>query len=165
MLLVRGSDSKTMKLQKEDVEIDEMINNLVQPYSEIAESQGKSFNTNLQFKKIIGIDTNKIHQLLVILLDNAIKYTEKDDTIGVNTYLKDNKCVIEVFDTGIGISDEGINRVFERFYREDRARNRQTGGSGLGLSIASMIVNVHNGTIKASHNKPKGTIFTIRLPR
>ncbi len=73
--------------------------------------------------------------------------------------------MIDVKDTGIGISDSGIHHVFDRFYREDKARNRETGGSGLGLAIAHSIVKAHNGNIKASHNKPKGTIFTIKLPR
>lgn len=72
---------------------------------------------------------------------------------------------MEVKDTGIGVSDEGLKRIFERFYREDKARNRESGGSGLGLSIADFIVSAHGGTIKASHNQPKGTVFTVRLPR
>ena len=102
---------------------------------------------------------------MVILLDNAMKYTEEGDSIEIATFIKDNKCVIEVKDTGIGISDESIKHIFERFYREDKARSRETGGSGLGLSIADMIVTSHGGTIRASHNGDKGTIFTIRLPR
>ena len=87
------------------------------------------------------------------------------DEITIKTYQKDNKCVIEVLDTGVGISDEAIKHVFERFYRADNARSRETGGSGLGLSIADMLISKHNGTIKAGHNGNKGTIFTIRLPR
>ena len=162
MILVRGSN---FKLQNEDINIDEFIKNIILPYKDIAEAGGKQLILNLNFNKEICIDINKIHQLLIILLDNAIKYTEYGDKIYINTNLKENKCIIEVADTGIGISDEGINRIFERFYREDRARNRETGGSGLGLSIASMIVNAHNGTIKVSHNIPKGTIFTIKLNR
>lgn len=162
MILVRGTN---FKLQKEDVNLDEFIKNIILPYQDIATSQGKEMILNLNFGKDISIDTNKIHQLLVILLDNSIKYTETGDKIEVHTFLKDNKCILEVRDTGIGISDEGLNRIFDRFYREDRARNRETGGSGLGLSIATMIVNAHNGTIKASHNMPKGTVFTVRLNR
>lgn len=165
MILVRGTNSKTTNLQKEDVNIDEFIKSISMPYMDIAMAQNKEMILNLKFDKDIGIDTNKFHQLLVILLDNSIKYTETGDKIQINTYFKDNKCVIEVCDTGIGISDEGLNRIFDRFYREDRARNRETGGSGLGLSIATMIVDSHNGTIKATHNTPKGTIFTVRLPR
>ena len=162
MLLVKG---KNLKLQKEDVNFDELIKTVVLPYQDIAETQGKTVILNLKFEKEITLDVNKIHQLLVILLDNAIKYTEEGDAIKINTYLKDNKCVVEVADTGIGISDNGMKHIFDRFYREDRARNRETGGSGLGLSIATMIVNAHNGTIKVAHNQPKGTIFTIKLNR
>lgn len=162
MTLLRGSK---INLNKEDVNIDEWINSVVTPYIDIAMAQNKELILNLNFDKDISIDTNKIHQLIVILLDNAIKYTEEGDKILINTYLKDNKFILEVADTGIGISDEGINRIFDRFYREDRARNRETGGSGLGLAIATTIVSAHNGTIKASHNTPKGTIFTIKLLR
>ncbi|MBR2290437.1 MAG: sensor histidine kinase [Clostridia bacterium] len=83
----------------------------------------------------------------------------------IKTYQKEGKCMIEVQDTGIGISDEAIKHVFERFYRADNSRTRETGGSGLGLSIADMIISKHGGTIKASHNGEKGTVFTIKLPR
>lgn len=162
MILVRGSN---LKLQKEDINMDEWIENLVAPYKDIVIAQGKELILDLKFNKDISVDPNKIHQLMIILLDNSIKYTENGDKIQIRTYLKDNKFVIEVSDTGIGISDEGLKHIFDRFYREDSARNRETGGSGLGLSIATMIVNAHNGTIKATHNEPKGTVFTVRLNR
>ena len=165
LMLLTRADSKTMKLQKEIVNIDNFIEELVKPYIEIAELQNKKMIQNLACKGDIQIDTNRIYQLMIILLDNAIKYTEEGDSIEINTWMKDNKCVIEIKDTGIGISNEGLKRIFERFYREDEARNRETGGSGLGLSMASFIVSAHGGTIKASHNTPKGTIFTIRLPK
>lgn len=160
MILVRGTN---FKLQKEDVNLDEFIKTVVLPYQDIAQMQEKQILLKLNFGKEISIDTNKIHQLLVILLDNAIKYTEKGDEIQIRTYTKDNKCVLEVADTGIGISEEGIKHIFDRFYREDRARNRETGGSGLGLSIATMIVNAHSGSIKVIHNEPKGIIFVVKL--
>lgn len=165
LLLLSRADNKQIEIVKEEVEIDEFIGNLVKPYQEIIEMDNKKLILNLNCKKVASFDTNKMHQVMVILLDNAMKYTEQGDTIEIVTSFKDNKCVIEVKDTGIGISDESINRVFERFYREDKARNRETGGTGLGLSIADMIVSAHSGTIKASHNETKGTIFTIKLPR
>ena len=164
-LMVLTRSNKNAKLNKENVNIDEYINNLVQPYTEIAKMQNKTINLNLKYNSDIDIDTSKIYQLMIILLDNAIKYTEEGDTIEVRSLQEGNKCVIEVADTGIGISDEGLKRVFERFYREDKARNRSTGGSGLGLSIASVIVKEHGGQIKASHNSPKGTVFSVKLPR
>ena len=164
LLTLSRADSNKMILQKENINIDDYIKEVVAPYSEIAEMQEKQIILNLDYKMDINIDASKIYQLMIILLDNAIKYTEENDQIEIKTYSKDNKCVIEVKDTGIGISEEGLKRIFERFYREDRARNRETGGIGLGLSIANVIVSSHGGNIRASHNNSKGTIFTIRLP-
>ena len=100
---------------------------------------------------------------MVILMDNALKYTEEGDSITISTRNKDDKFFIEVKDTGIGISDEGIKHAFERFYREDKARTREKGGSGLGLSIAQTIVKQHGGSIKIEHNNPKGTIIIVRF--
>ena len=165
LLQLSRADNKKMNLQKESINIDDYIKEIVSPYMEVAELEEKSIILNLNYKADVKVDTNKIYQLMIILLDNAIKYTETNDKIEICTYQKDNKCVIEVKDTGIGVSEEGLKRIFERFYREDAARNRETGGSGLGLSIANMIVSAHNGTIKVSHNNPKGTVFTIRLPK
>jgi two-component system sensor histidine kinase CiaH len=165
LMLLSRADNNQIVLQKEEVEIDEFIEGIAKTYSELIELENKKFVLNLEYKKIASIDTNKIYQVMVILLDNAMKYTEAGDTIEIHTYQKDNKCVIEVKDTGIGIGDEAIKHVFERFYREDKARSRETGGSGLGLSIADMIVSSHSGTIKASHNGEKGSVFTIKLPR
>lgn len=165
LMLLTRADSKQMVLQKEETEIDEFIENIGKTYNELFEIENKTLKLNLNYGKLASIDTNRIYQVMVILLDNALKYTEAGDTVEISTYQKDNKCVIEVKDTGIGISDEAIKHVFERFYREDKARSRETGGTGLGLSIADMIVSSHGGTIKAAHNGNKGTVFTIRLPR
>lgn len=165
LMILSRADANKLNLQKENVNIDEYIKEVVNPYCEIAEMQEKKIELNLQYNMDIDVDTSRFYQLIIILLDNAIKYTEENDIIEIKTYLKDNKFVMEVKDTGIGISDEGLKRIFERFYREDKARGRETGGSGLGLSIADFIVTSHGGNIKASHNTPKGTVFTVRLPR
>ncbi len=165
LLVLSRADNNKITIQKENVNIDDYIKEIVTPYIEVAEIEEKKIILNLNYKSDVKIDTNKIYQLMIILLDNAIKYTEAGDEIQINTFAKDNKCIIEVKDTGIGVSDEGVKRIFERFYREDRARSRETGGTGLGLSIANMIVNEHGGIIKASHNQPKGTIFTVKLPK
>ncbi|MGN1298619.1 MAG: sensor histidine kinase [Candidatus Scatovivens sp.] len=165
LMLLSRADSKRMEINKEEINIDEFLENLANSFREIIEMQNKKLELDLNYKSYIDIDSNKIYQVIVILLDNAIKYTEENDTIKIKTYLKDNKCTIEVSDTGIGISDEGINHIFDRFYREDKARNRETGGSGLGLSIANSIIRAHKGTIKAFHNNPKGSVFVIKIPR
>ena len=163
-LMTLATASDRMSLEKENVNIDELISNTIKPYEEFVNLEEKKLNLELNCKKEINIDVNRIQQILIILLDNAMKYTEKGENITIVSFFKDGKCNIEVRDTGIGISDKGLKEVFSRFYREDRARNRETGGNGLGLSIAQTIVKAHGGTIKASHNKPKGTIFTIKLP-
>lgn len=165
LMLLTRADNKQLEIQKSEVEIDEFIENIYKTYCELFEIEDKKLYIDLKYKQMASIDTNKIYQVMVILLDNALKYTEAGDSVTISTFLKDGKCVIEVKDTGIGISDNAINHVFERFYREDKARNRETGGSGLGLSIGAMIVSAHGGTIKATHNTPKGTVFTVRLPR
>jgi two-component system sensor histidine kinase CiaH len=162
MMLARADDNR-MTLEKEKVNIDTLIQDVLKPYEEVVELDKKKLIVDLKYDDTVSIDTSKIYQVLVILLDNALKYTEAKDTITVKSYEKDNKCFIEVQDTGIGISDEAISHVFERFYREDKSRTRSTGGSGLGLSIADAIIRAHGGTIKVSHNGEKGTIFTIKL--
>ena len=163
LMALARSDSNEYVLNKEEVNIDELIQEIVKPYKDYAELEKKTIKLELNYKKEIKVDKNKITELLIILLDNAIKYTGENDTITIKTYNKDGKCNIEVADTGIGISDEGLKRVFERFYREDKARTRETGGTGLGLSIAHTIVTRHKGSIRAMHNKPKGTIFLVKI--
>lgn len=165
LMILARSDSNTMNIQREKINIDNMIKEIIKPYMEIAEMQEKRIELKLDFKENIWLDRNKIHQLFVILLDNAIKYTEKHDKIEIITQSKEGKCIIKIKDTGIGISKEGLEHIFERFYREDKARTRENGGSGLGLAIAECIVRAHKGEIKATQNNPKGTIFTIKLPR
>ena len=164
MTLARADSSKT-EIKKEEVNIDDLIKEVVRPYVEYAELEKKQIKFELKYNDSICVDVNKIYQLLIIVLDNSIKYTESGDEIEIVTYKKDNKCVIEIKDTGIGISKEAIKYIFNRFYREDKARSRKTGGSGLGLSIADSIVKAHNGNILASQNTPKGTVITIKLPK
>lgn len=163
LMCLARADYNDYKLEKEKTNIDELIKETVKPYQEYASLEEKNIKLDLKYEKEINIDRNKITELMVILLDNAIKYTAKGDTITIKTYQKEGKCNIEVQDTGIGISDEGLKKVFNRFYREDKARSRETGGTGLGLSIASTIVLSHKGTIKAMHNKPKGTIILVKI--
>lgn len=113
----------------------------------------------------VKCDLAKIEQLLIILIDNAIKYSESGTvTLEVGSTL--HSAVLKVTDEGIGISREDAAKVFERFFRVDKARSRQSksGGFGLGLSIAKKIVTVHNGDISAAPREPKGTCFTVKLP-
>ena len=156
------SDSNKDKLNKTLTNINDLIREISAPYIEFAEMQNKSIELDLNANKNVNIDREKISQLIIILLDNAIKYTEENDKITIKTYSKD-KIFIEVSDTGIGISDDGMKHIFERFFREDKSRSRETGGTGLGLSIAYNIIKIHGGSIKVYKNEPKGTKFVIKL--
>lgn len=163
LMILATADSNELKLKKEKTNIDVLIRDIIIPYKDYAEMQEKEISIDLKFNKEINVDSNKINQLMIIVLDNAIKYTTEKDKIEIKTYSKDGKCVIEVIDTGIGISKEAAKHVFDRFYREDKARSRETGGTGLGLSIAHTIVNLHGGNIKIMPNEPKGTKVIIRI--
>ncbi len=165
LLTLARADSAETQLLKQTIHVDTFVKNVCAPYVEIAESQDKHLWLQLNCDMKMEADEVRLHQLLVILLDNALKYTGENDGIGVKTYEEDNRIVFEVSDTGIGIKEENIKYIFDRFYREDKARSRETGGVGLGLSIAHWIVKQHDGTIKASQNKNKGTTFKVKLPR
>ena len=111
---------------------------------------------------ILG-DKNKMEQLLIIFIDNAIKYSESG-IITVTVDADSMHAVIKVMDEGIGISESDAQKIFERFYRVDKARSRAAGGFGLGLNIARIIVVRHGGTVSVKPRSPHGSIFTVRLP-
>lgn len=111
---------------------------------------------------ILG-DKNKMEQLLIIFIDNAIKYSESG-TITVTVDADSMHAVLKVMDEGIGISESDAQKIFERFYRVDKARSRAAGGFGLGLNIARIIVVRHGGTVSVKPRSPHGSIFTVRLP-
>ena len=163
LMVLAMADSNQLDIKRENKNIDELIKDVVIPYVEYAKMQNKELKVELNCNKEINIDINKITQLMVILLDNAIKYTKEGEKIEVKTHCKDGKCTIEVLDTGIGINDEQKKHIFERFYRADKARTRETGGTGLGLAIAQTIVKAHGGTIKVYNNEPKGTKFVVKI--
>ncbi len=113
----------------------------------------------------INADRDKIEQVLVNLIDNAVKYTGESGRIDLVVEGLDREIRITVRDTGVGIAKEHIDRIFERFYRADKARSRKLGGTGLGLSIAKHIVLAHNGRITIDSDLGRGTTVTVTLPR
>ena len=163
LMILAMADSNQLQIKKETTNIDEVIRKITIPYMEYAKMQNKELIVELNCNREVNIDINKITQLMVILLDNAMKYTKEGEKITVQTHCKEGKCTIEVIDEGIGISDEQKKHIFERFYRADKARTRETGGTGLGLAIAQTIVKAHGGSIKVYNNEPKGTKFVVKI--
>jgi heavy metal sensor kinase len=113
--------------------------------------------------RVVG-DEARLRQVCINVIDNAVKYTPEGGTVSVQVVLRGEEAVVAVEDTGIGISPEHLGRVFDRFYRVDRARTRAAGGTGLGLSIARSIVHAHGGKIEIASTVGKGTTCTVVLP-
>lgn len=109
-------------------------------------------------------DRARLKQMVVNLLDNAIKYTDRGGTVALTVGVRDRKAVLEVTDTGIGIPPEALPRVFERFFRVDKARSREQGGAGLGLSIVKSICTAHQGRVEATSSPGQGSCFRVELP-
>ncbi|MBL1224657.1 sensor histidine kinase [Enterococcus sp. BWR-S5] len=164
LLLLARSDSNAIVLEKEPIAINQFLASVIAPYQELAQAENKAFVLELQKDGQVDIDRQKIQQLLVILLDNALKYTNEEDQIAVTSTIEKNEWIIQVVDHGIGIEDEQKKEIFDRFYRGDQSRNRKTGGYGIGLAIAKWIVEVHHGKMTVSDSEPKGTTFTVSLP-
>jgi signal transduction histidine kinase len=112
----------------------------------------------------ICANENSIRQLATIFLDNAVKYTGEGDEISVRLETDKNYAYIKIIDTGIGMPREMKDKIFERFYRIDKARSKLTGGAGLGLSIAKAIADEHGGDITVESEQGKGSQFCVRLP-
>jgi two-component system phosphate regulon sensor histidine kinase PhoR len=110
-------------------------------------------------------DEEAVSQILDNLVDNAVKYTPAGGRIQVAAYCEERHVCLEVRDDGIGIPERDLPRIFERFYRVDKARSRELGGTGLGLSIVKHLVQAMNGTITASSQLQQGSTFSVRLPR
>jgi two-component system sensor histidine kinase VicK len=112
----------------------------------------------------VKADRDRIEQVLINILSNAMKYTPTDGKISIYIGKMYSSVYVKVKDSGIGIPKEDLPRIFERFYRTDKARSREMGGTGLGLAIAKEIIEAHNGEISVTSEIGKGTEFTIKLP-
>ena len=109
-------------------------------------------------------DRSRLKQVIVNLIDNAIKYTPEGGEVAIKVRASDHDAILEVADTGAGIPAEALPHVFERFYRADKARSRESGGAGLGLAIAKAICIAHDAEIKVSSTEGQGSRFIVELP-
>ena len=164
LLTIARSDANETTLTLNQLAPQPFLAQLIKPFQEIAQLDGKIFVLENYAATPVTVDEKRIHQLLVILLDNALKYTKTGDKITVLSQITHDDWLLEVRNTGATIHDEDKRQIFERFYREERSRNKNSGGFGLGLSIAWQIVKDHHGKISVHDLKPKGVIFRVKIP-
>jgi signal transduction histidine kinase len=158
------ADAGELKLDRQPENIAELIKHAVAMQAHV-ETKGLSIVTDIPDNlPLITIDPRRIGQVLRNLLDNAVKHTNSGGTIKVTAGLQHDSISISVSDTGEGIPEADLPNIFERFYRVDRSRNRATGGSGLGLTIAKRLVEAHGGTIEVQSEIGKGSRFTFTIP-
>ncbi|NLM14609.1 MAG: HAMP domain-containing histidine kinase [Clostridiaceae bacterium] len=150
-------------LPRELFDLSLLIKEITTPFIYQAEAGGKTITVHASEGLMAYGYRQDLGEMVVLLLENALKYTEAGDQIEVWLQGDSDRLIFRVKDTGVGISDDNMGKIFTRFYRGDRARGMAE-GSGLGLNIVSTIVSRHQGSIKASHNLPKGTVFTVVLP-
>ncbi|MFZ4591280.1 MAG: HAMP domain-containing sensor histidine kinase [Ignavibacteria bacterium] len=152
-------------LKFEDKNVSEIIKTAVENLSHKAEIKGIRLNLVCDEGLIFPLNSNLIEQAIINLIDNSIKYCANNSEINVSAVIFEKALNITVADNGIGIPKEDIPRLFERFYRVDKARTREEGGTGLGLSIVKHICFVHNGTVEVESEVNKGSKFIIKIPQ
>jgi signal transduction histidine kinase len=150
--------------QLETVDLGALIGTAAAAFQPLAADKGIELSTAAADDVAVHGDREQLRQVIVILLDNALRYTADGGRVHVQARREGGNGIVTVHDTGIGIGQEELERVFERFYRADEARNRQSGGAGLGLAIARELVMRHGGRISVESTEGAGSTFTIQLP-
>lgn len=164
LLILSRLESHQMTIVFAPVDLKELILSTKMSFEKQAKDKGISLSVELpeMLPKILG-DRDRLEQVLMNLLDNAIKYTPSDGSVSISTGATDGEVRVSVKDTGIGIPREDITRIFERFYRVDKARSRELGGTGLGLAIVKHIIQGHNGRLNVESTPGKGSTFSFSL--
>lgn len=165
LLIISQLETGELKLEKETFDIYLTIKDVFEIMEILAKEKNISLEVNMASDKsfFVFADKSKIRQVLHNLILNSIKYGKQDGKTIVGCYETEGKITVEVTDNGIGIANEHIPRLFERFYRVDKSRSREEGGTGLGLSIVKHILEAHNQTVFVKSNLGAGTTFSFTL--
>ena len=164
MLSLAKLDTQKNTLILSSINISRIIESMILQFDAIIYENSINLETNIQKDIFINGNIESMKKLFSIIMDNAIKYTNSKGTIYVNLFLEKNIVKLSIKNTGDGRPSEHINKIFERFYRVDCSRLRDTGGYGLGLSIAKSIVKQHKGKIYAKSKVNEDTTFFVELP-
>jgi len=154
-----------INLKLSNVDISSTLNNIIESYEPMFLDKNININKNIQNDVNLMGDMDYLKRIFVNIISNAIKYTNENGSVSVSLEQIKDKIRIIVKDTGIGIPKEDLKYIFERFYRSDLSRNRQTGGTGIGLTITKALVEAHGGTIKIDSEVGKGTNVIVEFNR
>lgn len=162
LVTLQRYDSDEYFIEKQVFNLATISEHMWEWHTEKAQDKGLSLQVDKNSCKAVG-DPGKIEQVVDNLISNAIKYTN-EGTVDLRYYEQDSWVIVEVEDSGIGISEEHLGRLFDRFYRTDKARSRDKGGTGLGLAVVKSILNAHGTDIEVESTPGKGSVFRFRLP-
>ncbi|MDW5288104.1 ATP-binding protein [Formosa sp. PL04] len=159
------SDANLLKMNYTEFCVDTLLQNIMFDFDFMAKKEHRILQLKAPEHKIfVSADSDKLEKILNNLLNNAFKYTKKDDEITVSYKQSDNNLIIEVSDTGKGIDSEDLPHIFERFYQSHKKHSSYTGGSGIGLAFSKRLVDMHYGYINAESIFQNGSTFTVSLP-
>jgi two-component system phosphate regulon sensor histidine kinase PhoR len=158
-------ESQEIKLEKEKVDLKALTDDILASFRSQFKKKAIQVSNDLNRDVFIIANKDKIDQVLTNLIDNAIKFNQEKGSIKIYSQDLDDKIKIFVEDSGVGIPEKDIPRIFERFYRVDKARSRELGGTGLGLSIVKHIVELHGGSVGVESTEGFGSKFWFILPR
>ncbi|MFQ3578599.1 MAG: ATP-binding protein [Bacteroidales bacterium] len=165
LIILSGTEQRNVTMDLAETNLVEKVNSVLKLFETRIKEKGLIIKTKFSDTTIDAlVDEFKIEQMLINLIDNAVKYTEQGE-IEVVITKENNEIKIVIRDTGIGIPNESLGRIFERFYVVDKSRSKKHGGTGLGLSIVKHIVLLHKGKIEVESGIGKGTKFLITLPK
>lgn len=165
LLLLARADYGSMQIDMAQVDLDTVVTNVYREAQILVKDRDLHVRlAHVEPVRIMG-NSDRLKQLLLNLIDNAIKFTPDGGEIALSLAQSENEALIQVKDTGMGIAPDDLKRIFDRFYQADPARTRsdEDGGAGLGLSIAKWIVDAHSGSIEVDSTPGKGTVFSVRL--
>ena len=164
LLAISRLDAGEAKMDKTRLDLGELVASTADEMRLLAEEKSIGLRTHVATGIQVEGDRTRLQQVIVNLIDNAIKYTQQGGKVEISVGGEGNTAVLEVSDNGPGIPSHALPHVFERFYRTDKARARASGGAGLGLSIAKAICAAHNAEVKVSSQEGRGSRFRVELP-
>ncbi len=167
LLNLSKMDSGNAQMQMELVNFNNLVNFVLDRFDMMVTSQNKNYQIKREFTKRdlwLEIDTDRLIQVIDNIMNNAIKYSPDGGTVTVRLIETHNHIILSITDEGIGIPRKDLNKIFDRFYRVDKARARQQGGTGLGLAISREVLKAHGGSIWVESRENQGSTFYVSLP-